>query len=757
MDYDFSAIPKATPKLINALKENKAITIVGSGLSVAAGYPTWKELLSGIAHDAEEVDPFSKDALIAVTNAIEQGQFLIAANRLRSKLGDQFDAILSKQFDAKVCGPTLSHAILMQLNFRAYITTNYDSLLEQILPPNKRKNTPIYSNSDENLADRILSGRPFILKLHGDFDHPKDIIISLNDYFRIQRNTNLFEALKGLFQTSYIFWIGYGHNDPDLALLMREILVKLDLSGGTALVKNDDLTILDNLNAKNISTSKFATFDDIPLYLNRLAADTDCHLRITFEIKSPLPNTADYDSIASDIKRKLSELGLEIAYVGSNELTNLYFSCDLLVFNNFFSRIENKEIVLAELFSELNVISVTLMDKKIMLGNFLTDDLIDFTNRDEEIKEITKTFPAPYYLITAPYGYGKTRLLKRIQSLLQVENFLIELQLSRKDQYSIKKIYDLLMKNLKVSVRNGRSDKPASEMGEIVGKKINQKLAENKQKKVMLVFDEIESIDDASADALLNEFIPGMVEVLNNVERSISLRIIFSGRYKSNWKRLSRIIPLKFLPLTPFDLEAVNFTVRTFNQRSRNNYNEDYIKKYSILLWYYSGGHPNCMAKILTQSHYGLAIDTIRTKESFYYDEYVKPVVEDISSNIPENLRDIFKSISPIRRFNANLLKFMITSNLIIWPEGEIDLEDRIRETYLIKPWESFLTDGIFRRLLAMKFKKDDKVSYVKICKASMSFYDSQLKIKDTFRLDIIASYPTCYFYHPSDIFYLPL
>lgn len=741
MNFDFSAIPEAPPKLINALKHNRAIAIVGSGLSVEAGYPTWKQLLLGMTNATKALDPSSTQNLDDVLAVIERGQLLDAANILKNILSDELDTVLKNQFDTKVCGPTLSHALLMQLPFKAYITTNYDNLLEQIISSNKRTNTPVFSNSDNNLPSRIRSGEPFILKLHGDFDHPKDIIFSRDDYSKIRNNNQLRSALKGLFQTSHAFWVGYGHNDPDLDLLIDEIRIEHDLGGGTALVKKDDHISLSRLQTANIFPSKITDYSQVPIYLNRLALDTDCHFKISVEITKPLSDSAELDSVASNIIEKMSNSGIKLDYVGCNGITNLYFSCSEAGLSAFCSLIDKNKINITDIFSDIKVKSVTLMDKKIMIDDLKSETEIEFTNRIEEIKEIKRIFAAPYILITAPYGYGKTRLLREIQNILvkESEYLCLELHVSRKVDYTIWQIFTLFMKILNASYKDKMKQKAPSELGEIFGTKINQKLSETNQEKVLLIFDEIESINDQVASILLNEFIPHTEEILKRVNKSISFRMICSGRYRSNWKILSEKISFTLLPLTPFDLEAVNNTVRIFNQQPGHNFDNDYIKDYSIVLWYFSGGHPKCMANILKNGDYGLNCNTIRDKKSEYYKDIIKPVLKDIESDIPKELKEIFRTISAVRRFNAKFLEFIISKNLIKWSLSEIDLEDQIRETYLVKDSQAFLTDDIFRRLLSMQFRNDDKNKYIKICEASISYYDSQLRQQDTFRLDIVA------------------
>ena len=48
------SIPEPPPGLVDAIRKGKAILVVGSGLSIAAGAPSWDAMLHGMAAEAEE-------------------------------------------------------------------------------------------------------------------------------------------------------------------------------------------------------------------------------------------------------------------------------------------------------------------------------------------------------------------------------------------------------------------------------------------------------------------------------------------------------------------------------------------------------------------------------------------------------------------------------------------------------------------------------------------------------------------------------
>jgi len=364
---------------------------------------------------------------------------------------------------------------------------------------------------------------------------------------------------------------------------------------------------------------------------------------------------------------------------------------------------------------------------------------IDFTNRNDEIRDITKTLPAPYLLISAPMGYGKTRLLEKVISQLKETFFCIHVKLSRQNSFTVQmlalQILELLGKQLPQSVEHSDAFTLGSEVGLRILEAVNQK----QKNKVLLVVDEIESISENLAKLFLEQFVPAIQEVLRNAEKSVPLRTIFSGRYKTEWRRLSSILPLTPLVLTPFDFDSVHQTVIDFNYRYKLKMAAQYVRQFAAHLMYYTGGHPGCMADILISGDFGLPIRVIESRENEYYRNIVEPVIEYIRQGIPQNLLTIFDTLSIIRRFNTVLLRHFIHKGLINWLKHEHELENHLLRTYLVDNIEGFLKDDITRRLFAIRMRKTATNQFVAASQESIFFYKSQLEMSECYRPEIIA------------------
>jgi hypothetical protein len=204
-------IPSPSSTLVKAIESKSAVLIVGSGLSIPAGAPTWSALLEGIAAEAWETTPHDTQKVAVALAENDAGRPSSAAAILKGVLGAEFENVIARQFEERktvtrnVAGiaaaragdatatlfsvvrpakrtlrPTATHKTLMKLPWRAVITTNYDRLLEGAAP-----HLPSLSWSSDSVSALVQRRDPFVFKLHGDVVHRGDIVLARDDYKRV--------------------------------------------------------------------------------------------------------------------------------------------------------------------------------------------------------------------------------------------------------------------------------------------------------------------------------------------------------------------------------------------------------------------------------------------------------------------------------------------------------------------------------------------------------------------------------------------
>lgn len=302
-------IPSPPPDFIENLKNKKVIAVVGSGLSIAVGGPSWENLLFNLVGQACEIHPEAsgiiKDAFILVQNK----QYLAAASLLKKIFGNYFYKLVAYEIShthtikprEKIKGdsgslieqlfecyskperrdltPSISHRLLTQLPFRGIITTNYDKLLEKAAPDDKK--SLVFTRSTLYLSDKLRDSPWFVLKIHGCVDTPRDIVLSQDDYSEVLFAGNFMKNLKALFQNYEVFWIGYGHNDLTLDLTIDELRIITEKNGGIALVKNGNEILKDRFEKADIHPLWVDDYSHFELFLRKLAEETDSPLIFT--------------------------------------------------------------------------------------------------------------------------------------------------------------------------------------------------------------------------------------------------------------------------------------------------------------------------------------------------------------------------------------------------------------------------------------------------------------------------------------------
>ena len=115
----------ARNNLATVIASERPLALVGAGLSMPAGFPTWSGLLDEIEL---QLPPLNDDYKEALHN---EGDFLWRAEEYRHLIGDgPYQLLLRKRFGTPVTLKASDSAVaLVKLPFRHFMTTNYDDVL----------------------------------------------------------------------------------------------------------------------------------------------------------------------------------------------------------------------------------------------------------------------------------------------------------------------------------------------------------------------------------------------------------------------------------------------------------------------------------------------------------------------------------------------------------------------------------------------------------------------------------------------------
>ncbi|MBI4447318.1 MAG: SIR2 family protein [Acidobacteria bacterium] len=216
-------IPK---DLLDAFDNSEVVGVIGSGLSVAAGFPSWNSLLLLMVEECER-NVANFDEANELRQMLQEGLLFEVADECRTRLGNSlYRDFLQRTFLLQGVQPTPHHRLLVQLPFQALVTTNYDTLLEHAYTDESGDAglPPVYTqNNVAQLAQLVSQKRFFILKLHGHINDIETIILTARDYQTLLHRTPAYRsALSTLIATKTLLFVGYGMRDPDLTLILSE-------------------------------------------------------------------------------------------------------------------------------------------------------------------------------------------------------------------------------------------------------------------------------------------------------------------------------------------------------------------------------------------------------------------------------------------------------------------------------------------------------------------------------------------------------
>lgn len=187
--------------------------LLGAGVSISAGLPTWDNLLGQLKNTLlPNLDP----EVFSELGVLDQAQLL--ANSSPSKALGHSVSQLIKSVGVKK--PTLSHCLLASLNVAKVVTTNYDSLYEDAFNAAHRSaSISVLPRGD------VVAHQPWLLKMHGDVEDPDSIVLSRRDFVQYDAERRpLGSIVQSLMSTGHLVVIGASMTDDNVLRLAHEVL-----------------------------------------------------------------------------------------------------------------------------------------------------------------------------------------------------------------------------------------------------------------------------------------------------------------------------------------------------------------------------------------------------------------------------------------------------------------------------------------------------------------------------------------------------
>lgn len=197
---DWSELPKEQLVVADSLGRRAAnqelALFLGSGVSVPLGLPDWKGLLTEL--NGAELENYSAADAPKI------------AQKLADKLGvDHLHRVVADRTAISDVSP--AHLLLAGLGVRQNVTTNYDLAYETALAGTRGADG--YQTLARELA---VQSKTWLLKIHGDARRPDSIVLTTDDYARLEsEHRAMLAVVETLLLTSHLLFVGYSMEDDD--------------------------------------------------------------------------------------------------------------------------------------------------------------------------------------------------------------------------------------------------------------------------------------------------------------------------------------------------------------------------------------------------------------------------------------------------------------------------------------------------------------------------------------------------------------
>jgi hypothetical protein len=260
------------PFFVTQVRDGKCVLFAGAGLSAAAGYPSWVDLVRGVTAAAKVAQPELKVA--GIEALLSEGKLLEAAAYLRDGMGgESFYAALRGVLKDKHVAPSPIHELLPHFRFRAIVTTNFDQLIEAAFGGT----LPVATQKDaKDVAKYLGEETPFLFKVHGDIDRPDTIVLTAEEFAQVTVDNKAFKnSFSALLLTSPLLFVGYSHSDPDLDLFLRDHVLVFGKDGARRFalmrrVDEKDQILQELLLQKSIQVLPYSEHAEVPAFFERL-------------------------------------------------------------------------------------------------------------------------------------------------------------------------------------------------------------------------------------------------------------------------------------------------------------------------------------------------------------------------------------------------------------------------------------------------------------------------------------------------------
>jgi SIR2-like domain len=215
-------------KEVAALLANPSTLIfAGAGVSVWSGLPTWPALLSKLI---ERADALAPSPLAAAHAHFRSGNYLDVGDIVEDALGpDELLRTIRSDLGFESAVPSKAHELITSFPSKCFVTTNFDSLIENQITIETGLRPKVVTNLDPIDMPSVTRADAdrFVFKPHGDLDRASSIVLSRKRYLSglagPGAQSPAAQCLRLLMASRPVVFFGYSLSDLDFQLIHQSL------------------------------------------------------------------------------------------------------------------------------------------------------------------------------------------------------------------------------------------------------------------------------------------------------------------------------------------------------------------------------------------------------------------------------------------------------------------------------------------------------------------------------------------------------
>jgi hypothetical protein len=214
-------------ELVDLVNGGTAWAFVGSGVSAAAGYPTWSHLVEEtlILTPEAERERIRSDARF--DKAFREKRYEMCFSVIEKYTDrDHLERVVVEQL-AVEREPGAIASLLSDWPFAGYVTSNYDMALESILKQRPKSSWVSVGNTDSEIRKVSGEAKEVVWHVHGAIGLDKNksqLVLTEEDYDNLYlEGSRLQRQLLALLTQRRVVFIGFGFGDPELQRILKVV------------------------------------------------------------------------------------------------------------------------------------------------------------------------------------------------------------------------------------------------------------------------------------------------------------------------------------------------------------------------------------------------------------------------------------------------------------------------------------------------------------------------------------------------------